>query len=417
MDDASARASRDGSPARVVRRGSSLRACAPALTLSRARVAMSALGITRVTDITRLDQLGLPVFTSIRPRGQGLRVHAGKGLRAIDAQVGALMEAIEFAVADPHCQPILGRRFSAASLQRRWGERLIDLVPLLSWQPQADQRLRCLPLDDLSAGHRVWVPSALVFYPWDGPSFGEPEVFGATTTGLASGNTLDEATLHGLLEVLERDAIALHHAQDRSMHVAPDELPAPFRQLALQWRALGIHLAVRCIPNDFELPCFFAVLHDATGAPVHLAGGHGIHLDARVALSRAVCEAAQSRLSQIHGGRDDVTRYYTQFAALPKQDRSAAIARQLEPWFDAQRRIRFRDVPSRAVAGRSLAQHVSDLVAELGQRGFPVVARHRFNAGLEGLEVVRIVIPRCEDLAGGTRRAGMRFVARVIGRG
>lgn len=327
------------------------------------------------------------------------------------------MEAIEFAVADPDRQPSLGQRFSVSSLQRRWGERLIHLAPLLSWQAQADQRLRCLPLDDLGAGHRVWVPSALVLYPYDSLSCGEPEVFGGTTTGLASGNTLDEATLHGMLEVLERDAIALHSAQDRSMHVAPDELPAPFRQLALQWRQLGIRLAVRYIPNDFDLPCFFAVLHDATGAPVHLAGGHGLHLDARVALSRAVCEAAQSRLGLIHGGRDDVTLYYKDFAALSEQERSAAVSQQPELWFDTHRRIHFRDVPSRPVVRRSLAQHVGDLIVELGRRGFPAVARHRFETGLDGLEVVRIVIPRCEDLWSGRLRPGLRWLARNAGCG
>ena len=47
---------------------------------------MAALGISRVTDITRLDRLGLPVFASIRPRGLSLRVHAGKGFTAVDAR-------------------------------------------------------------------------------------------------------------------------------------------------------------------------------------------------------------------------------------------------------------------------------------------------------------------------------------------
>ena len=65
-----------------------------------ARTLMSELGISRVMDITRMDRLGLPVFASVRPRGARLRVHAGKGIRPEEAEVGALMEAVEFAVAE-----------------------------------------------------------------------------------------------------------------------------------------------------------------------------------------------------------------------------------------------------------------------------------------------------------------------------
>ena len=77
------------------RLGTSLRSVAPELTERRARQLMPALGISRVTDITRLDRLGLPVHASVRPRGRTLRVHAGKGMLVDEARVGALMEAVE----------------------------------------------------------------------------------------------------------------------------------------------------------------------------------------------------------------------------------------------------------------------------------------------------------------------------------
>jgi ribosomal protein S12 methylthiotransferase accessory factor len=44
---------------------------------------MPALGISRVTDITAMDRLGLPVFASIRPRGLALCVNAGKGMKPV----------------------------------------------------------------------------------------------------------------------------------------------------------------------------------------------------------------------------------------------------------------------------------------------------------------------------------------------
>src|ERR1700712_3043134 len=55
------------------------------------------LNITRVTNTTFLDKVGVPVFASIRPQGNSLCVNAGKGFTVNEAKIGALMEAIEFA--------------------------------------------------------------------------------------------------------------------------------------------------------------------------------------------------------------------------------------------------------------------------------------------------------------------------------
>ena len=57
---------------------------------------------TRVTDITRLDWAGVPVYASIRPEAYpgSLCVNAGKGVTPLEAQVGAYMEAIEYAFAE-----------------------------------------------------------------------------------------------------------------------------------------------------------------------------------------------------------------------------------------------------------------------------------------------------------------------------
>src|SRR5689334_12365620 len=83
--------------------GSSLRAVPVETTIDAAQQASRLLGITRVTDITRLDRIGIPVFASIRPGAQrgSLCVHAGKGLTLLEAMASAWMEAIEFAMAEP----------------------------------------------------------------------------------------------------------------------------------------------------------------------------------------------------------------------------------------------------------------------------------------------------------------------------
>ena len=113
---------------------SSLRCRPPAETQNLAQRLMPALGISRVADITRMDRLGLPVYASIRPRGLALCVNAGKGLSPLDAQVGALMEAIEFTVAEPARSVWRSRHWRLADLEAEWADELslIGLAPRIA---------------------------------------------------------------------------------------------------------------------------------------------------------------------------------------------------------------------------------------------------------------------------------------------
>src|SRR5262249_1044408 len=56
-------------------------------------------GIARISDITGIDNIGIPVYTSVRPLSESISIHSGKGLEKWGARAGAIIEAIEFAVA------------------------------------------------------------------------------------------------------------------------------------------------------------------------------------------------------------------------------------------------------------------------------------------------------------------------------
>src|SRR6478609_6614344 len=60
-------------------------------------------GITRAADVTGLDTIGLPVYTSCRPPGTVITVSAGKGLTKQAAKAGAILEGVELWAAEhPH---------------------------------------------------------------------------------------------------------------------------------------------------------------------------------------------------------------------------------------------------------------------------------------------------------------------------
>ena len=56
---------------------------------------------------------------------------------------------------------------------------------------------------------------------------GRARYFGSGSNGLASGNSVLEATVHALAEVIERDVTSFHNARDASHLIQPQTLPEP----------------------------------------------------------------------------------------------------------------------------------------------------------------------------------------------
>jgi ribosomal protein S12 methylthiotransferase accessory factor len=129
-----------------------------------------------------------------------------------------------------------------------------------------------------------------------------PPLFRASSNGLASGNTLAEALLHGMYETVERDSMARAASGNQPRAVIPESVEnVGLAALLERYRAARVHVRMRFLDNPFRIPVFDArIWSDAF--PATFAGA-GAHLDAAVALSRALTEAAQSRATAIAGAR------------------------------------------------------------------------------------------------------------------
>jgi ribosomal protein S12 methylthiotransferase accessory factor len=392
---------------------SSLRTTSPEVTRARARVWAQKLGISRVTDTTRLDRVGLPVYASIRPTAVpgSLCVNAGKGLHPIEAEVGAYMEAIEFALAEPgaskHVTIVKATARDVLDGRDR-AEAILDLCPKLGVHVRLDAPMDCVEAVDVRDGTRALVPAELVFIPYR-PSARFKSLFGTNSNGLASGNTLREATVHGLCELIERDVCSFQAVRDTSAPVDLDTVEGPARALVERVRAADLDLFVRTAKNAFGLPYFFAVINDRDAyAPHLLNGGFGCHVHRSVAFVRAVAEAAQSRLSFIHGGRDDLTNVHERFGG----------------WSARRKRTFVEGVVARASRGEPIAMGAVDdhsatittvetceafVLGRLGELGFDRVYRVAFCAPGDELQVVRVIVPRMEYFSDAISRIGVRL--------
>ncbi|MFJ3623877.1 YcaO-like family protein [Streptomyces iakyrus] len=273
------------------------------------RPRLADFGISRVADVTRLDVIGVPVAVAYRPLARTLSVSQGKGHSLLLAKISAVMESIEMWHAEFACPASVHTDTPARELALPY--RLEDL----------DQHTGSLvhdgsPLDWNDAtgtlsGQRIPVPRDCVRLRSGTETAWEPRGLRVASNGLASGNSMAEASLHALYEVMERDALSGLSARpgDARRNLRIETIDDPVvTPLIERIRASNVFLDVALVPNRWDVPCFAAFVWSEDFAL--LTAGSGAHSSSSVALSRAVTEAVQSRLTLINGSRDDLTANY-----------------------------------------------------------------------------------------------------------
>ena len=339
--------------------------------------------ITRIADITGLDSLGVPVFAAIRPMGKSLSTQQGKGITADAARISALMESLETWTAENLALPVV--RASAKAL----GPRAVDVRALPRPRGRLDRSARWRWVEgwDLVADRAVLVPEQSVTLD---TTFTVPPVFDISSNGLASGNVLVEAIVHGLCEVIERDAEAAWRRAGGDRRLVLDTISDPVcRDLIERITATGARIFVWDLGGVIPvIGC--AIMEDPREPAWRALGfyqGFGAHLVPEVAIARAITEAAQTRLTYIAGGRDDFFGFDYERATDPDiladlWDRLAAPCD--EPAI-------FDDLPRRATRG--LGEDLEALVElVLGTGASQVIAVELTHPSLH-VPVVKVLVP------------------------
>ncbi|HEY4018024.1 MAG TPA: YcaO-like family protein [Pseudonocardiaceae bacterium] len=286
-------------------------------------------GITRVADVTGLDVLGVPVAMAMRPLARTLTVSQGKGQNLLLAKVSAAMESMEFWHAEFHHPPTAHRQVPARDLGLPY--RIEQLSTGRDALVTEDTPMDWVDAIGLVSGATVPVPASLVTVPPHRRSWVPPGLLWSTN-GLASGNSYQEACLHALYELIERDAVSTRISA-ATEYVEPASVADPScAELIARITAAGATLRITRVSSRFDVPCFGATVWSPEFPLVCL--GWGAHLDADVAVSRAVTEAAQSRLTTIAGSRDDIPSVYQ--AVRASTDEPAPVDGAVIAWREAR---------------------------------------------------------------------------------
>ena len=376
----------------VVYRDGTHRSATPEETLQRVMPLLPAMGITRVADVTGLDRLGISTWCTVRPAARLIQIANGKGLSPISARASAIMEAIEDWHAEFPEAPF--RNASAAELCRE-GLAFVRASELPRCRPDihlTDQRVvDWVRGEQLPGGEPVWLPACSAFVV-------EPMLLNGDSNGLASGNHIVEATLHALYEVIERDAIArltnggcvLPCGESRAVDL--ETLPSgPLSLLRDRLRMAEVSLILIRVDSVAPVTTFWAVLVDPLSpfACSYVSSGHGSHLNPTVAALRAVTEAAQSRLTFIHGSREDLQRDFYEFDETHQR---------LRAFFEGQRGdLSWNDIADHSSG--DLGPDFETVLSGLCDAGYSRMYRIDMTNKRFGIPVVKVLVPGLLSMA------------------
>jgi ribosomal protein S12 methylthiotransferase accessory factor len=142
----------------------------------------------------------------------------------------------------------------------------------------------------------LYVPSDLVYW------FGRTNHLAqGTSSGAAAHTSWHAAALHGLCEVVERDAAMLTwYARLAPPRIDEHGLPAETEVHLAVLRQAGYRVSVRLLSRDLDLPVAMCVARRFDGRIPALLLGTGCAPDARNAVARASGEILKSYLAYVH---------------------------------------------------------------------------------------------------------------------
>lgn len=290
------------------------REISPELTWQRiSPLLLEPFGITRIADLTGLDNLGVHTCVAIRPNAKSLSNSQGKGVSKVLAQVSAAMEAIELWHAENLPEANLTGNYHDLAKQHA----LIfkgSMYGSLHHKNIENGVIEWMSVTHLSHHSQAFMPKMyfdLSFIP--GKLKG---ISTASSNGLASGNTLAEALCHGLFEVMERDCFSrfykLNNKNKNDYLVDLQYLPSPECQYMVQQIIdKQVQIKIFDMRSKLNIPAYYVMLNDSGQVRnLGLFGGYGCHFNDEVAMLRAITEAVQSRITYISGARDDLELNY-----------------------------------------------------------------------------------------------------------
>jgi len=129
-------------------------------------------------------------------------------------------------------------------------------------------------------------------------------LFGSSSNGAASAATLEDAILHALFEVIERDAFAMGNSNPYVLPILDySDFPnKKITELVSNIRKMGYEVITRDYTNDIGIPVYRTWIVEPNNYSKYGYTGTGCHVLPEIALERSITEAIQTNDTADFGG-------------------------------------------------------------------------------------------------------------------
>ncbi len=147
------------------------------------------------------------------------------------------------------------------------------------------------PVHSMTHNRVRYIPSSYcyLYYPFEK----DVEMCPGNSNGCASGNSLEEAIFYAVLELVERDAVAIWwYNRIKRPHVDLNSLnDITINKIQAKFKKESRELYVLDLTTDLQIPCYVAVSWKLDGSQIFF--GTGDHLQPRMGIARAISELNQ----------------------------------------------------------------------------------------------------------------------------
>ena len=386
------------------------RVIAPEKTIEINEDNLKTAGITRIADITDLDRIGLPIYTAIRPTAEdgAVSIYGGKGITKDHARASAMMEGFERYSAERHesDETTIATLEEISSKGNYINPESLNLPKDFKKQNLDSMKLEWSIAKDIISDDEYFVPTNAIYHPYIHSEDSE-SLFKSNTNGLASGNILEEAILHGIFEVIERDAWSIFELTHKNYsQIDLDSIESDIVNDTIdKFESEGIKIKLMDFTADINVPTIAASADDTVTRDAGLLTlGMGTHLDPEVAILRALTEVAQSRATQINGAREDTVR--ADFAREAGYERMKRINKYY--FREEDEKIALSSIENKSTT--SINRDLEIVKDELIANDIDKILYHDLTRPELDVSVVRVIIPEMELYALDPSRAGYRFL-------
>ena len=281
-----------------------IRTMLPDETLKRVLPLLSPAGLEPLEDITAKDNIGIPVFSISRKNtahGKA-KFYNGKGPTPEQAKASAVMEAMERYSAELRDTDDIVYGTLEQAMENGFTLDPREMILPMRTPDLSNEVIAWCPGYEMFRGEEIWVPACAVYHPYF-PD-GDLQLFRYHTNGIAAGNTMEEAILHGMLELIERDAWSICEYREKANADVVVDDGSICAKLIGKFNERGVEINLKDLTSDIGIPTIGAAADDTdTKDPELLTIGVGTHLNPEIAAVRALTEVAQSRTTHKHGSK------------------------------------------------------------------------------------------------------------------